>query len=149
MSWSAIAALSDILGAIGVIVSLVYLAIQVRNNSQELIENRTQQVYEMMIATRSDIANGPLGSIMTKVQHKQPLSAEEQLRYQSHLARLFNLWEIYYFNLQKGKIDPRLATVMRDRLSMILSNPLAQAYWQQNTAYYSQPFQHYVAEILH
>ena len=149
MYWTAVAASADILAAIGVIVSLIYLANQVRSNAQEQIENRTQQIYEMMIATRSEIASGPLGAIMAKVSRDETLTDEEEVRYHSHLARLFNLWEVYYFNQRQGKIDAHVADIMRKRLALILNRERSRHYWQQSSDYYSQPFQDYVNGILH
>ena len=39
MNWDAIGAISELLGAIGVIASLVYLAAQIRHSQEQMIEN--------------------------------------------------------------------------------------------------------------
>ena len=54
MNWDALGAVAEALGAAGVVVTLVYLSVQVRRNSKEIVESRTQRVFELMIETRSN-----------------------------------------------------------------------------------------------
>jgi hypothetical protein len=46
MNWDAIGASAEMLGAVGVIATLVYLALQIRQNSHQLRGAATSAVYE-------------------------------------------------------------------------------------------------------
>jgi hypothetical protein len=148
MNWSTLAAIADLCAALGVIVSLIYLATQVRENSQEIVESRTLDIYQMMIDSRIDITNGVLGEIMTKVYAGGALTAEETTRYEAYLSRILNIWEVYFFNLQSDKVDHRLDSVMRQRLVGIFSRDHMKEFWKNSSPYFSPQFTHYVEGIL-
>jgi len=56
MGWDAIGAIGELLGSIGVLVTLVYLAIQIRQNTDSLAENRKYAKAHMYQA-RADAVN--------------------------------------------------------------------------------------------
>ena len=41
MNWEAIGAIGELVGAVGVILTLVYLAYQIRQNTRQLVQNET------------------------------------------------------------------------------------------------------------
>ena len=53
MNWDAIGAIAELLGAIGVIASLVYLATQIRHSREQMQENTRGPIYGLP-AVRGD-----------------------------------------------------------------------------------------------
>ncbi len=51
MNWDAIGAVSEVAAAIGVVVSLVYLAVQIRENTRSSRSATRQSIVESVIAT--------------------------------------------------------------------------------------------------
>jgi hypothetical protein len=56
MDWNAIGAVGELLGSVGVLITLVYLAVQIRQNTDSLAENRKYAKAQMYQA-RADAVN--------------------------------------------------------------------------------------------
>ena len=54
MNWEAASAIGEIVGAIGVMASLVYLAVQIRTNSEDVRDNTTFAIVQMLVEARRD-----------------------------------------------------------------------------------------------
>ncbi len=114
-------ALGELLGAIGVIITLVYLAVQVRQNTRSL--DATQrlalaQTYQMRSDALQNMlvqaAASPIGGIIAKVtQAGYPedlssldrLSPTEKARFrQWHIAQIAH-WDNMHYQYQQGFLD--------------------------------------------
>jgi len=98
MNWDAIGAIGEIAGAIGVIVSLIYLASQIRNQNTEsrltAINNMTSQWNAFMgdLATNTELAR-----IWDKgLQNFNALDSTERVQFSTHLNRVFRINESMY-----------------------------------------------------
>ena len=56
MNWEAIGAVGEILGALGVIITLVYLATQIRQNNRSLLQSNSAQVTERLASLNSRLS---------------------------------------------------------------------------------------------
>ena len=115
-------ALGEFLGSIAVLATLVYLAVQIRQNTHAMDENRKlalAQTYQMrsdalqmMLVEAADSEHiGPLITKLTRAGYPEDITA---LRKLSHLERgRFRMWQIaqqthwdnMYFQYQQGFID--------------------------------------------
>lgn len=115
-------ALGELLGSIAVLITLVYLAVQIRQNTMSMQESRKlalAQTYQMrsdalqmMLVNAADSENiGPIITRLTGLGYPEDISALEHL---SELERgRFRLWQIaqhthwdnMYFQYQQGFID--------------------------------------------
>ena len=83
MNWDAIGAVGEILGAIAVLITLVYLARQIRLNTHEIRASRVegtlrdQSKYNQMLAEDSDLAR----IYWIAVDDVEELSEDEQRRW--------------------------------------------------------------------
>ena len=71
MNWDAISAVGQMIGAIGVMASLVYLAIQIRTNSEDVRDNTTFRVVQMLLESRRDLVYAvelPASSTLLAIQ---------------------------------------------------------------------------------
>ena len=110
MNWDAIGAVGEFVGALAVLITLVYLARQVAHARREqqiaaVRANRDErrQWFEAM-------RDSPyMPSILCKVQAGEPLEPEDQLRWQTHKSLawsiLYSEWVQSQFNL-KGEFSP-------------------------------------------
>lgn len=100
MNWVAIGAIGEILGAVAVLVTLVYLAIQIRQNTRSV----TMSVYESAMSGFNEVmrditTNGDLSEIVRRgALDPASLSEEELFRfnfaircYSNHVYKLFRL----------------------------------------------------------
>ena len=104
MNWDALGAIAESIGALGVMLSLAYLSIQVRTNNRSLqIENQDrvnthQSTFRMALITDPDVA-----TIMDKgLRQTEPLDRIEKIRFDALMSQLFwgcyQVWQRYYHN---------------------------------------------------
>ncbi len=121
MNWEALGAIGETLGALGVIVTLIYLAIQIRQNTQSMREGRRltlAQTYQMRADALQDMlvqaSTSIIGGIIVKLTeagYPEDLSALDQLDAEE-LGR-FRLWQIaqqshwdnMHYQYQQGYLD--------------------------------------------
>ncbi|MDX1403333.1 MAG: hypothetical protein R3192_02285 [Woeseiaceae bacterium] len=112
MNWEAIAAIGEMLGAVGVILTLGYLAHQIRQNTQQLAQNeRTAIAAAVNVSTTSYRENrryiytsADVSEIMRKgMNDPQSLSENDRYRFRLVLSNLVDaLWDIYSQTLKTG-----------------------------------------------
>ncbi len=121
MNWAALGAIGETLGALGVIATLIYLAIQIRQNTRSMHEGRRlalAQSYQMRADALQDMlvhaATSNIGGIIVKLTnagYPEDLSALDQLDAEE-LGR-FRLWQIaqqshwdnMHYQYQQGYLD--------------------------------------------
>ena len=116
MNWEAIAATAEVLGALGVIASLAYLAVQIRQNTLQIRQNieasqtssyhqAQEQTWQIAIAMAQD---GELTRIVATVAEAglDALTPEERVRFDvgfsSFCFGIESLFKLY----EKGLVDP-------------------------------------------
>jgi hypothetical protein len=103
MSWEAIGASAELIAAIGVLVSVAYLSVQVRANSREVRGNTLQSLLEKSV----DLLGSPVNHNpeLLASQRKASLSelSEDQLAIlSSWLMRNFQFFELVYLQIKKA-----------------------------------------------
>jgi hypothetical protein len=88
MEWEAIGSLGELVGAAGVIFSLVYLGTQIRSSTRQ---SNADAIYNLQKA-QSDVMEGfcadSLAKVLAKVERDEPLEPHEQLQVDFVVARV-------------------------------------------------------------
>ncbi len=109
------ASLAEVIGAIGVVISLVYVGLQVNENTAEVRATNRQQLVRRSHAATVDLAASPsLAAVFAKVANAEPLTGTEQIQYGYFLrAVLYDVQEAYLLyregRLEKAYWDTRAA----------------------------------------
>lgn len=109
MNWDAIAAIAELLGAAGVIASLLYLAVQVRQNTRQTrLAAQQATVQELGIALRAQAQNRDWAELLSKgMNNLENLDKVERLQFLSHVGSILRLYESAYLNFEEGNLDLR------------------------------------------
>jgi hypothetical protein len=108
MNWEALGAIAEFLGAIGVILTLLYLSRQIQHNSRQLEGSSTIAVHEYERSMIEDLcANKELWEIVKKGNGDWESLSEDEQSY----AALWNIkeagyWEMAYRLHQQGALNP-------------------------------------------
>ncbi len=110
MNWEAIGAVGEIAGALAVIMSLLYLASQIRENNkstrygavQNLLDNTTQ------FLGRLSSDKETMGLWIKGMELDESLTQEEWIRFGLLCMELTYLWERVFYLKQTHDIDPYL-----------------------------------------
>src|SRR5436309_7195989 len=99
MNWDAIVAISQLVAAVGVILSLVFVGLQVRQNTGALQRNEHNSTMAQWTVIRQAIAgNRDIAELMTAGLHgERALDSADQLRLEQMLAEYawasFHIWD--------------------------------------------------------
>jgi hypothetical protein len=102
MNWEAVAAISQLVGTIGVIITLIFLAVQVRANTRVANAQARQSISEFVL--RIAIFRAEHADRFAKLDSGAELTAgDHQFRYWSHIQFLLHA-EMYFHHHALGLI---------------------------------------------
>ncbi len=145
------ALVAEIVGAIAVVVSVIYLAVQITESNKEL---KSQTHYNALTLGQRpleiELENGELASIINR-GYADPgqLTKDEWYRFTQYQVIAINAWEYYYYEKNKGTLPLELwigANAYYE--NHIKTKPGLRRFWQENRHIYAEPFQSYVANIF-
>jgi hypothetical protein len=129
MNWEAIGAIGEVAGAIGVIVTLIYLAAQIRQ-SNDLSRSESRQALVANDVT-SLTANLRIADVFAKLVSDDDLTAEDQLR----LSFMFSLdlrnREFEYFQYTNGLLDEKAWLAYRQVILVNHSTRFGNIWWEE------------------
>ena len=142
MNWEMISAIGQMLGAIAVVVSLIYLAIQIRSQKQEsrnaVINSLTTQFNDFM---RSQVESADLCALWLRGLHSfDELDAPSKLRFSSHIGRQLRTADSLYLHFREGTLDPRLWRGFDRTIADIAAYAGFQKWWPTRKHWYSDEF---------
>ena len=131
MNWEAIGAIGEAIGAVGVIASLIYLAVQVRAST------RASAVESKLASTRmrTDFLNyliesSDLNNLFTQGRQSiEPLSIEDYYRFSNMALHAFSFLSAGYFQFCKGTLNEDDWNENRAIISFLLRGPGFREWW--------------------
>ena len=149
MNWQAITSVAEILGATGVIASLIYLAVQIRQSTKVARSTARQSISESTQASAMDVVAGDdLAKILYKNLDGQELEPHEMLRLQSRCYRDMRIWENVYYQFTQGMLTTEEWSGFRANLRFMMSIDLYRHYWSVQSEFYSQSFRIEMESVL-
>jgi hypothetical protein len=106
LNWEAIGAVGEILGALAVVITLAFLAVQVRQNSRSIrmsTRARATETFSNALSMMQQPGMAELG--LSGLQDFQALNPADQLRFASHSLRMWRVIEDIYFQWREGDLD--------------------------------------------
>ena len=137
MNWEAIGAIGEVVGAVGVVATLLYLAVQVRLSRQATDANT--QVNRAASAALSQDANAGINQLLASNTSLSKLlssameqgsldgmSSDEVLRFHMLMRAAVQIMEATNFRYEEGLLDPRIWALRRNwTKSLIETDPVA------------------------
>ncbi len=146
MNWDAIGAIGEILGAMGVIVTLGYLAVQIRQSTQSSREAAGRATIDTInklnfsFVEQSDVAE----LFLRGGSDRGDLDPPEALRLHVYLMSMFLLYQNAYFHAQRSEIEPHIWQMLESTLYELLSRPGFASWWEANQRRLSSEFVQHV-----
>ena len=136
-------AIGEILGAIAVVASLLYLAAQIRQSSKIAKASTTQALLGNSVQMNTAAA-GDVAPVMVKVLSGKELTPEEEYRYFSALLAAFaQSWQAHHQHMNQ-MLEPEVFEAYERRTLSYLANPKARQFWRSNRFRFSETFCDYV-----
>ncbi len=134
MNWDAIGAIGEILGAIAVLGTLIYLAAQIRQNTASV----TTATYESMVSGATDVnlvvvGNPEVASILNRgARDPRSLDDDEAYRYSMMMRCYANQWLKQLRLFELGALDARDWERLAQEAAQALSSPGGKMFRERN-----------------
>lgn len=150
MNWQTLVAAAEVVASVTVIISLIYLAIQVRLQAAEyrmmVISSLTQQWAE---AVQTLAVHEDLHKIwMRGLQDIHGLSALERGRFSAILINLTQIFESLHLHFRQGKVDPVVWNAFDTRLRDVFATPGVRHWWSSRRHWHNRHFRGYVDDVI-
>ena len=139
MNWGAIGSISEVVGAIGVIVTLVYLAQQIRQNTEQ---SRLSSIHQL--TTRINLAFDPIYSgentrVWTKgLTNPDSLSVEDRQVFDLLMNRVIATFDSTTYQYEHGAVPTDLYDGLSKTFQAIVSTPGGSAWYLTNCESFSR-----------
>jgi len=151
MNWDAIAAVAELLGALGVVASLIYLAVQIRQNTRSLrMASHRGVAGEFQQSNLAAIQDPQIAELLVRgLGDASSLSEVERLRFEGLLVSIFRTYE-ELFQLHRGGLADDELWESRERSMMRwLSFPGVRDWWLSDRSdFFIDSFRTHVADRL-
>jgi hypothetical protein len=104
-----LSAIAELLGASAVVASLLYLAVQVRQNTRQArLAAQQATVHELGQALRAQAQDREWATLLSRaLQGLEELDKVERVQFLSHVGSILRLYESAYLHYLEGTLDPR------------------------------------------
>lgn len=150
MNWAAIGATGEVIGALVVFLTLVYLAIQIRQNthatraaSHHAVTDALNQL-NLALAENEEVAN----IWVSGMNDRRSLSDIQRERFDALLRAYMHVCDTMYYQAQVGAGDNGLWKAEERYLAVILTSPGGKEWFEENCFSISANFKSSLLEII-
>lgn len=138
--------IGEFLGAIGVIVSLIYLSLQIRHNTHAVNASSNYAMDQSFGNFLTLLIENPAAeAIFAKgVGSLEALDAEERNTFYSLLSILFKIFENAFLHHQRNLIDESQFSAWEIAIGWYVGFPGINTWWQNRRGVFSPDFRHFV-----
>ena len=149
MNWTAIATIAEVVGALAVAASLLYLAVQVRQNTrQSRLSAQQVMVSELGSALQAQAQNRQLASIVSQgLQDLDRLDPVDRVQFLSHISHILRLYEAVYFHRLERTLDERVWKGFEAAIADVISYPGMARVLEMRRHQLSDEFGGFLAEL--
>jgi hypothetical protein len=149
MSWEAINAVAQAIGAFGVVASLWYLAVQVHRSTRVAkIAAQDSAATALRDVTKPYMENAELARIwQVGLENLSALSPEDQSRFFHACYQFLKAFETIHTHHAYGLLDRELWHGWRELLRHYVASPGMAHYWKIRRELFSKRFQEFVESL--
>ena len=150
MTWEMLAAIGQLAAVIVGIPSLIYLAVQIREQTKE----RRQSAVDALTVHWGDLTkslhdNPDFGAIYLRgVQSFDDLDAVSKLRFSAFLNRFFKNFQAMYFSHRDGVLSASLWGEVERTMSDVIAYPGTRQWWQTRRHWHTEEFARVVDALI-
>ena len=149
MNWDAISAISQLVGSIAVVVSVLYLAVQLRSSTRVArVAAQDAAAAALRDVTKPFMENAELGRVWrVGLENLNSLSAEDQARFFHAAYQFMKALETIHYHYVYGLLDAQLWEGWRELLQHYVATPGIRYYLTERGPVFSRRFREFIAEL--
>ena len=151
MNWDSIAAIAELLGAIGVIASLAYLAKQVNSGSKQARQSAIQSLQAQMNNVWTQLSSNDRTAELFAAGSKglsHLKSEKDKLQYSAFMLSIFRPYEEIYYYRNSGLVDDWTWESISSQCHALMGTPGFVEWWELRSDWFSTTFQNHISDIL-
>jgi hypothetical protein len=142
MNWDAVGAFGEVIGASAVVISLLYLAVQIRS---QVRQNALSAMHDVSVGFRDiikDFQHPQAAELQTRANREgvESLSDAELFQIMVGAQRFFRLWEEAFYLHQDGRLDERIWDGLHRQFSAFISTQGYSYAWKMRREFYGADF---------
>jgi hypothetical protein len=145
VNWEAVSAIGQIVGALAVVISLIYLAREIRSNA------RAARVASMQTLIRwlGQLTEHPhLSELYYRGIHDfESLEGAELVRFGALVNQIFHIVNEMYYQRLEGHLDPRVWHEVEAPLCEMIAYPGIQAWWRVRSHWFGEEFVKHINQL--
>lgn len=127
MNWTKTSAFAEILSSVAILVTLVYLAVEIQQNAEATRANTRQAILDSDQQFLQLFVDSPELNLLW---YKPELSDQEKVRLSYFLLIHMRMRESNWFQYESGILDERTWRSYRGSIVAMLSAPRTRAWWE-------------------
>jgi hypothetical protein len=145
-----LANIGEIIGAVGVVLSLIYLAVQVRQNTQAQRTENYSRALDRLAAMQSMLSqNDEISLIFSKgALDTSKLTAQERMRFTWAMYEAFGAFEFMFHASKTDEIPEEVWRRWSSAVAWWLTFPGVQAWWTSKPLPFTDSFTSFVQSLL-
>ena len=144
MNLETLSAIAQIVAAIGVIASLFYLAVQIRQNTRSMravvVDALTRGIADILSSQTPEI----MRSFMRVMENPDTASEDDRLRAMPQFFALFKLFENAWFQQRQGTLDPEQWEGWDAYIRTYYHRPGVKSWWSMRRPAFAPGFRDYL-----
>lgn len=147
---SEIANIAEIIGTLALIISLVFVGLQIRQNTAQTKLAAAQAVHDNYAGWYTSMQSDPiLLTITTKgMQDYSVLSPSERAQFIAVFMAFTSHSQNAFYKFRDGSLSPELWQAWVYVSMNFLNTPGGKAFWKERDYVFSQPYQDYVRDVI-
>ena len=149
MNWEAISAIGQIVGAIGVVVSLIYVATEVRNSARATQLASRRSISEIFTLLSRQLAEHPdLRELYYRGLHDfESLEGTDLVGFAQVMLQLFRAYEEAYYGHLEGHLDARVWYGWEAAMNDLNGYPGVQGWWRLRSHWFHEDFAKHINQL--
>lgn len=137
VNWTKWSSISEIVSSIAIVVTLGYLAVQVRQNTVAISAESRTALWQLQGTALQKVIENP--EIHLNMKKAEPLTEAEKIELSMWLFVFVGNREFMWLQYQSGVVDePTMETLMSDLVGIFVF-PRVKAWWRLTSKFYFDP----------
>jgi hypothetical protein len=149
VNWEAISAIGQLVGALAVVISLIYLARQVGSGAREARIASVRASADRFIGLLQELAvHSDLNDLYYRGNKDfKSLEGAEQGRLAAFFHQMFRIYEEAYHGHLQGQLDARVWRDINAPMREFIAPPGVQAWWRSRSHWFNEDFAKHIDEL--
>ncbi len=149
MNWSAVSAVAEVLGAIGVVVTLLHISRQVRENTRSIRRSTTHDALRSIADFNQFIASDPhlVDLFWRGSADPADLSGVEWQRFVSLASTLIRKFELLYLDYSSGSLSDDIWEAQVNNIQTWMTKPGVVRWFDELGSHVHPSFRRFVATL--